>query len=141
MVLVKELELLAPVVTGTQKEVSPRGARLLVVDDDPAVLEAMASILRMFGHDVTAMKAPLEALELLTTEAFDGVICDVMMPEIRGPTMIAKARAAGIDVRVVFVTGSALDEICDTGEDELLTKPFSPPTLQAAVQRMLERGS
>lgn len=95
----------------------------------------------MLGHDVTAMKAPLEALELLTTESFDGVICDVMMPEIRGPTMIAKAREAGADVRVVFVTGSALDEVADTGEDELLTKPFSPPTLQAAVKRMLERGS
>ena len=114
---------------------------MLVVDDDPAVLEAMSNILRMFGHEVTTMKAPLEALELLTTEPFDGVICDVMMPEIRGPTMIAKAREAGVDVRVVFVTGSALEEVTDTGADELLTKPFGPHALETAVKRMLARDS
>lgn len=101
----------------------------------------MARILRLFGHEVIATRAPLEALELLTSESFDGVICDVMMPEIRGPTMVARAREAGVDVRVVFVTGSPLDEVAVTGEDDLLTKPFSPPALQAAVQRMLRHGS
>ncbi len=123
------------------KRGSTRGARLLVVDDDPAVLQAIASILSMLGHEVTAVQSPLEALALLSTESFDGVVCDVMMPEIRGPTMIAKAREAGVKIPVLFVSGSAGDEIENTGDEELLTKPFSPPSLQAAVRRMLERGS
>jgi signal transduction histidine kinase len=83
--------------------------RVMVVDDDEAVLRAMERILRA-DYDVTAVQSGLAALEVLGSgERFDALIVDLTMPEIDGPDLYdrIKARWPGLEKKMVFATGGA----------------------------------
>jgi CheY-like chemotaxis protein len=118
-------------------------ARILVVDDEPNVAKAIARALRT--HDVTVCTVPREALARLEQrEAYDLVVCDVMMPDLAGPELHRRAVALAPDwrARFLFLTGgtfgSGAAELPATG-CTTIRKPFESADLAAVVARELER--
>ena len=113
------------------------GARILVVDDDPAVRWVTVECLREMGHLVAEADSGQSALTILERgDPFDLVIMDVVMPGLSGPDTVRLARRTRSDLKVLFVTGYA-----DTSEpagkdspDPLIMKPFSPAIFAAAVR-------
>jgi signal transduction histidine kinase len=121
-----------------------RAARLLVIDDEPAVGIAVRRVLGK-RHDVTLVTSAREALlQLDRSEEFDLILCDVMMPEMTGMDLYEHLERAGspLTSRFVFLTGGAftreargfLDRIANPRVD----KPFEPAALSALIHELLE---
>jgi len=118
--------------------------RVLVVDDDVAVARALG---RMLGdvHDVTLAHDGADALAMLEQQAFDLVLCDVMMPRVTGIDVYERVRAqrAAIADRFVLVTGGVfsadLRARMEAHGVPCLYKPFDRATLLALVERILAR--
>jgi two-component system, OmpR family, alkaline phosphatase synthesis response regulator PhoP len=110
----------------------------LVVDDDVAVLDLMASLLRGVGHDVTTATDGLEARDLLLGGAYDLCVLDHDLPGMTGLEVAGAARAAGSGSRFVLVsgrrwhTGQRLDQV-----DELVEKPFDPRDFLRLVDELV----
>src|SRR5258708_3194113 len=121
--------------------------RILVVDDDENILSLERTILEQKGFDVTRGAGGAEALKLLSGQAFDLVLLDVMMPEIDGFTVCRKIKEDPRlkDVPVIFLTakggGEALAEGFESGAVMYINKPFTSNKLLTIVNTMLESGS
>ncbi len=107
--------------------------RILVVDDEVAIADLVASIFQGEGFSVRACYGPEEALEAVRSEAFDLALIDIMMPGMDGLELLPKLRAASASMPVIFLT--AKDE-----EEDYVTKPFKPRELVARVRARLRRG-
>jgi signal transduction histidine kinase len=118
--------------------VQPRGdARVLVVDDDPAVRELTVESLREFGYSTVEADSGEAALTLLKCEdRCDLVVMDEVMPGISGKETVRLARRARPDLKVLFVSGYAGDD--DGGHDIWLQKPFKARKLVEAVAKALQ---
>jgi len=118
--------------------------RILAVDDDENILSLERTILEQKGFDVTAAAGGAEALKLLSGQAFDLVLLDVMMPEIDGFTVCRKIKEDPRlkDVPVIFLTakggGEALAEGFESGAVMYINKPFTANKLLTIVNTMLE---
>lgn len=117
---------------------------ILVVDDDPAIVELVADTLAPAGMRVTPCVDSADAMRLFEENDCDLVILDVMMPRLDGFELCARIRAVS-RVPVIFL--SAKDEETDkvigltTGADDYVTKPFLPRELTARVKSCLRRAS
>ncbi len=117
-------------------------ARILVIDDEPAIGNVLRRILR--EHDVTVLTAARDALTLLESGShFDLVISDLMMPEMSGMDLHHEVshRFAGVAERFVFVSGGAFTpaaaEFLERVPNPKLAKPFEPSRVRALVQELL----
>lgn len=121
------------------------GPRLLVVDDEPALREALQSSLEFEGYRVDLAGDGAEGLEMIGRTAYDGVLLDVMMPRMDGLTACRRLRAAGNHVPVLMLTArdAVGDRVSglDAGADDYLVKPFELDELLARVRAMLRRGA
>jgi CheY-like chemotaxis protein len=121
-------------------------SRILVVDDDAAVLDVLRLALASGGHDVLAAGSTMEGLVRAQGERPDLVLLDILMPEMDGWELLKLLRLdpATRDMPVVIV--SARSEPRDRvrglqeGAVDYLTKPFSVPELLAAVDSALARA-
>ncbi len=135
-----------PTATATRPPDAARVAgRILVVDDEPAVLAAIGRILGR-EHDVVTLSDSREALRRLETgEHFDVVFCDLMMPHLSGDVLYEKvaAVAPALAARFVFITGGAcetrLQRFLAEAPNPCIDKPFSVDTLRSAAQKQIER--
>ncbi len=119
---------------------SPRGARILVVDDEPAILRSLERNLR--GHDfqVEVATNAAEALETHERTHPDIVILDLGLPDRDGHSVIRTIReAASTPIIVLSVRGADRDKVMalDMGADDYLTKPFSVDELLARIRAAL----
>ena len=118
-------------------------ARVLVVDDEPAVGFAVRRVLR--GHEVAVVTTAQEALDILATgKEFDVILSDVMMPGMSGIEFYAALARLHprMASRVVFVTGGAFtpesNAFLDRVSNERLEKPFDLHDLRAMVQKFVK---
>jgi DNA-binding response OmpR family regulator len=81
-------------------------ARLLVVDDDPFVLDLYATALRRRGYEVVTAEDGVDALERLAEERFDLMLTDRNMPRFNGSSLVLALRSAGSRMPVIMISGS-----------------------------------
>ena len=117
--------------------------RLLLAEDEKALSAALVAILKHNNYAVDAVYNGRDALDYLETELYDGVILDIMMPEVDGITVLKTLRARGSSVPVLLLTAKSQieDKITglDCGADDYLTKPFHTGELLARIRAMMRR--
>lgn len=119
-------------------------SRLLVVEDEPAISDVVATALRYQGYAVTQLDDGSAGLSEVLRSSYDLVILDVMLPGVDGFEICRRMREAGRLAPVLFLT--ARDEAEDrvtgfmTGADDYLTKPFSVDELVLRVAAILRRA-
>jgi CheY-like chemotaxis protein len=122
---------------------STRGhsARVLIVDDEPAILRALSRVLS--GYQVTRALSGKEALaQIEKSGPFDVVFCDVMMPELSGIDVYERAKqiCPGQERRIVFITGGAFTEqaakFIESIDNPKLGKPFDAGEVRALVKAL-----
>jgi len=114
-----------------------RGARILVVDDDTALLQITVKTLLALGYTVAATSDGQTALARLQAEPFDLLLTDVVMPGMDGPTLAARARQVDPKLKVLYISGFAALQGIDLNDEHVLEKPFRSSTLEVAVQQAL----
>ncbi|MCP2279830.1 response regulator transcription factor [Nocardia amikacinitolerans] len=129
--------------SGAPVERSPE-ARVLVVDDEPMILELLSVSLRYQGFEVETAIDGAQALDRARSFRPQAMIVDVMMPGIDGFGLLPRLRADGIDAPVLFLT--ARDDVQDKvagltlGADDYITKPFSLEEVVARLRVVLRRA-
>jgi DNA-binding response OmpR family regulator len=117
-------------------------SRVLVVDDDPGVLDIVSYALRRVGLEVEEARNGTEALEAARTDGFDVVILDLMLPGVSG-TEVCRALRAESNVPILMLTArdAESDRVLglDLGADDYVTKPFSTAELASRVRAILRR--
>ncbi|OLE29323.1 MAG: DNA-binding response regulator [Actinobacteria bacterium 13_1_20CM_3_71_11] len=120
-------------------------ARLLVVEDDPNILELLSASLRFAGFAVRTASSGAQAVQVAREERPDLVVLDVMLPDLDGFEVIKKLRDGGTRTPVVFLTArDATDDKIrglTLGGDDYVTKPFSLEELTARIRAVLRRTS
>ncbi len=119
-----------------------RPARVLVVDDEPPIVDLVASYLHREGWDVRSAADGPTALELIRDWAPDAVVLDLMLPGIDGIDVCKQMR--GFSTAYVLMLTARSEEIdrivgLTVGADDYLTKPFSPRELVARLKALLRR--
>ena len=129
---------------GAGEQAQPE-ARLLVVDDEPNILELLATSLRYAGFEVTTATNGREALAEARRSRPDLVVLDVMMPDMDGFAVVRRMRGEGSTAPVVFLTARDATEDKVTGltvgGDDYVTKPFSLEEIVARIRAVLRRTS
>ena len=121
--------------------------RILVVDDEPAVRESLRRALQLEGYGVELAGDGSEALYRLESREVepDGIVLDVLMPEVDGLEVARRLRRSGSRVPILMLT--ARDEIADrvagldAGADDYLVKPFALEELFARLRAILRRSA
>ncbi|OFT57815.1 DNA-binding response regulator [Corynebacterium sp. HMSC05H05] len=119
--------------------------KVLVVDDEPNIVELLTVSLKFQGFDVETANSGPAAIELAHSWKPDAYILDVMMPEMDGFELLSKLRAEGLDAPVLFLT--AKDAVEDRihgltiGADDYVTKPFSLEEVITRLRVILRRGN
>jgi len=119
---------------------------ILVVDDEPDLLDLVAHHLEAAGFDVVKASRGLEGLEAAARTRPDAILLDLMLPDILGTEVLKRLRRnpATAGVPVVFLTarGEEMDRVVgfELGADDYVVKPFSPRELVLRVQALLRRG-
>ena len=110
--------------------------RILIVDDEPSIVNLLAETLRQEGYACSGCQSGKEAMRLMNTEQFDVILSDVHMPGMSGLECVKELRETGLQppMKVMMVTTEADNSyICqalDYGADEFLMKPFTPESLR-----------
>jgi CheY-like chemotaxis protein len=118
-------------------ETAPRTAHILVVDDDPKVLNVLVRLLQTRGHEVESADSGREALAAAQRRPPDVVITDLGMPDMNGRQLAASLRNLYPSLPVILVTGDT-----DTGEeddtiDAIINKPFKIKDLDSKIQSLI----
>ena len=118
--------------------------RVLVVDDDPQMLKAVANALRARGYDVITAGSGETALSVATEEELDLVLLDLGLPGIEGHEVIQRLRAwSELPVIVISVRESQEEKVAalDAGADDFVTKPFGMKELLARMRAVQRRAA
>jgi two-component system, OmpR family, response regulator RegX3 len=117
--------------------------RVLVVDDDPGILDVVRYALEREGHVVSTAADTVEAARVLAGESFDVIVLDVMLPGGSGTELARRLRADGNVVPIVMLTAryAETDVVVglEAGADDYVTKPFSTAELLSRVRAILRR--
>lgn len=119
--------------------------RLLLAEDERSLSRAITVILQKNNYSVDAVYNGEEALDYLETQAYDGVILDIMMPKVDGITVLKKIRQQGCKTPVLILSAkSEVDDKVlglDSGANDYLTKPFATQELLARIRAMTRSSS
>ncbi len=119
--------------------------RLLVVEDDPALAQALALALSRRGFNVAQATNGRTALDRACSESFAAIVLDLTLPELDGLEVLRSLRAKGFTTPVIVLTarGTVGDRVqgLRLGADDYLPKPFDLDELEARLLALLRRGS
>jgi DNA-binding response OmpR family regulator len=117
--------------------------RILVVEDEKAIREAVTAYLEKEGYWVTTAADGVAAIDEFDKHQFDAVVLDLMLPKASGEEVCATIRETS-DVPIIMLTakGELEDRVAglELGADDYLVKPFSPRELVARVRALLRRA-
>lgn len=120
-----------------------RPVRVLVVDDEPLIVEMLTMGLNYEGFEVSVARTGFEALEQARSHKPDLVVLDIMLPGLDGVEVCKRLRAQSSDLGILMLTarGEVDDRIegLDSGADDYLVKPFAFRELMARVRAVLRR--
>ena len=120
-----------------------RSGRILVVDDEASIVDAVATALRYEGFEVSEARTGKEALSTAAQLDPDLVVLDWMLPDLEGIEVGRRLRAQGFKTAILFLTAKdAVEnkvEALRAGGDDYVTKPFSLAEVVARVQAILRR--
>jgi DNA-binding response OmpR family regulator len=115
--------------------------KVLIVDDEPVIIQLITSLLSAKGHACATEKNGMDALNRYNKESFDAVITDIMMPEMDGLTLTRKITAQDGVVPVMVITGfteeHTAEDALDAGASDFIEKPFSIEEFYVRFQRMM----
>jgi DNA-binding response OmpR family regulator len=118
-------------------------SRILVVEDDPAILRGLADNLAFESHEVLTASDGEVACRLIRERNPDLIILDLMLPKLSGYEVCRKVRSEGVMTPIVMLTarGEEADRVLglDLGADDYVSKPFSVRELMARVRALLRR--
>ena len=117
--------------------------RVLVVDDEPSIVDAVATAFRYEGYEVDQAYTGREALDIVLRDEPDLIVLDWMLPDIEGIEVGRRLRARGYRTAVLFLTAKDATEhkveALRVGGDDYVTKPFSLAEVVARAQAILRR--
>ncbi|MFC6062865.1 response regulator transcription factor [Streptomyces ochraceiscleroticus] len=120
-------------------------ARILIVDDEPAVREALRRSLAFEGYATEEAVDGLDAVEKVAAYRPELIVLDVLMPRMDGLTAARRLRASGLTVPILMLTArdTVGDRVTglDAGADDYLVKPFELDELLARIRALLRRSS
>jgi DNA-binding response OmpR family regulator len=119
-------------------------SRVLIVEDDPAILRGLADNLRFESHEVLTATDGETGYRLVREKHPEVVVLDLMLPRMSGYEVCRKLRADGVQTPILMLTarGEEADRILglDLGADDYVTKPFSIRELLARIRAVLRRA-
>lgn len=130
--------------TATRSQGPAENMRLLIVEDDVSLAEAVRNGLTQEGHVVDVLHDGAEGLDLAQSGLHAAIILDVMLPSIDGMEVARRLRALGVETPVIMLT--AKNELSDrltgfdSGADDYLTKPFAFQELLARLRSITRRA-
>ncbi|MBQ9008224.1 MAG: response regulator transcription factor [Clostridia bacterium] len=117
--------------------------KVLLVEDEKRMNEALAELLRQEGYAVEAVSDGAEGMRVIVEQSCDLAILDVMLPGATGYEIASAARHAGISIPILMLTAKngLEDKVTglDSGADDYMTKPFEPRELLARLRAMTRR--
>lgn len=120
-------------------------ARILLVEDDPALARGMAAMLRSKNHAVDVCDCGEDALESALSEPYALIALDLGLPDIDGIEVLRRLRMRGSKTPVLILTArdAVADRITglDQGADDYMLKPFDPSEMEARVRALLRRSA
>jgi DNA-binding response OmpR family regulator len=116
------------------------GRKLLIIDDDPNILEGLRDILEDAGFSVDSASTAAEARARLSGELPALVFIDFNLPDATGVSLAAEIRRQAPGAKIFLMTGMSAEEMAGAAKgvvDDVLTKPVDPARLIALIQKTL----
>lgn len=132
--------------TTHSSEISPdKAISILLVDDDPLVLELLSISIKSFGFEFECAYNGQEAIDILRDQEFTMVITDMMMPKVDGMELLSHIREKYPQTAVIVVTGYtgtfSYTDVIKAGASDFISKPFNSDELEAKINRILREQS
>ena len=136
--------------TWMKKAGSNMKARVLIVDDEPAIIQMIACVLEIRGYEVVSAGDGLEALNRLEDKRPDMIITDLVMPNMDGLQLCKKVKGdqRWADIPLLVITSATQETDLPDGfwrlgtpADDFLTKPFDPFDVADRIEKMIEQGA
>ena len=119
-------------------------ASVLVIDDDPAVLETSADLLKEYGYNVIRSDNARDAIRRIREEKVDVILTDIKMPDISGIELLEEIRSLEIEVPVILMTAYAELDVAVSamgkGAFDFIVKPYKPELLIHAVDMAVKHS-
>jgi DNA-binding response OmpR family regulator len=119
--------------------------RILIVEDEPDIAEALKEDLRLEGYEVEVAADGVAGTALGSAQSWDLILLDVMLPGRDGFEVCRELRRAGVPSPILFLTARTHEAEkvlgLDLGADDYITKPFSPRELRARIRARLRGGA
>lgn len=119
--------------------------RLLVVEDEKSIAEAIQALLADKGYSVDLAFDGDDGLEYILTGLYDLVLLDIMLPKRSGLSVLKRVREAGLETPIIFLTAKSqtYDKVngLDLGADDYITKPFEADELLARIRLRTRQSS
>ena len=118
------------------------GKRILIVDDEPAIIKGLSFSLKQDGYEIDSAADGEEAVEKFNSNPYDLIILDVMLPRLNGLEVLERIREQSrVPVIMLTAKGEDMDKILglDYGADDYITKPFNILELKARIKAVFRR--